>query len=273
MVLGRPSIHIRRFGELDERFVAWVKKSLLDCYEKFKETVPELVEVYLFQKEGQVRTFLREEKARLGVATSLDESFVTTHDAWTGIPRISICEEALINLPYKVRLGALHHEAGHSILHGSIEFYIVPPQFDLKETYIPSNLWQDVVFLASVAVKDYQVTKVLYEKSFVDDQFEFTTYFLKPSEEEKFTWSLASMSRHLKVVFLTSLMKSVACALPLVEDKRVGTKVKESISSYIEYLPEEDKMVLTKFLEPFKGLSGRFHEDLAIILKRISQNL
>ena len=272
---GTPQLCISKFGEVDEGFVQWVRDTLSECYEKVNVETLELVDVYLFEKEEYAKASMREDKMRLGIDTTLDEAFITTHDAWTGIPRIFICVETLNRIPYEVRRGALHHEATHSILHGSLEFYMISIPRDLQDLveklHPPSALIQGIIYLASVAVKDYEVTKLLYERGFIDDQVAFAAYFLQPSDEEMTAWVMASASSTTIILFLVSLMKSIACALPLADDGKWGGQISMAIKSYINYLPEEQKRTLLDIMKIFKNFTGQFHEDLRAILREITK--
>lgn len=267
-----PTLHISKLGTVGEDFELWVRNTLSECYAKMDFDVPELVEVCLFEKEAYARAYLRDEKARLSISTDLDESFPTSHDAWTGIPRISICVESLNRMPMKVRIGALHHEAAHSVLHGSIEYYLVSLyslQDLVKTLRLPPEFIQNLVFLASVAVKDYAVTKLLCEKGFVEDQVVFTTYFLEPSDEEMTSWAIASSSQAATILFLVSLMKSIACALPLSDDEKYRDKINTCIADYVKYLPTEQKKILLHVMGLFKTLTRSFQDDLATVLREI----
>lgn len=49
-----------------------------------------------------------------------------------------------------------------------------------------------LLYLISIAVKDYEVTKFLYDKGFVKDQVAYAKWVLKPSEEDMLSWEIAS---------------------------------------------------------------------------------
>lgn len=267
-----PKLHASKLGTVGEDFELWAGNTLSECYAKMDVEMPELVEVCLFEKEGYARAYLRDEKAKLGISTDLDETFPTSHDAWTGIPRISMCVESLNRMPMEVRIGALHHEAAHSILHGSIEYYLVNPYSlqDLVKTFrLPPAFTQSLVYLTSVAVKDYAATKLLYERGFIDDQVAFTTYFLEPSDEEMTSWAIASTSKAATTLFFASLMKSIACALPLSDDEKYREKINTCIVGYIDYLPTEQKKILLDVMGLFKTLTCSFQDDLKTVLKEI----
>lgn len=274
LVMGNlPRLHLSSLGIVDEDFVRWVTYVLSDCYEKIGAHLPELVEVRLFGTEGQSRASIRDDKMRLGIYTTLDENFISTHDAWSGIPKISICVETMSKLPSEIRRGILHHEAAHTVLHGSIEYYIVVIPSDLSELAtrlnLPTTFIQGILYLASIAVKDYQATKLLIEKGFIEDQVSFTTYFLKPSDEELTSWPIASISPITTMLYLVSLMKSIACALPLAQLKERRAEINEHIMFYLQFLPETQRNTLLRILRVFDVFKRGYHEDLNRLMREI----
>lgn len=269
----KPFIAIIKMGSIEEESIEHVKSVLDRCYRSIKGEKPDLVELYLFETEAHLNVFSRMEKERLGVRTNLDEAFLTTHDAWTGIPRILISLERAAETPEGVFEGALMHEAAHSVLHGSIEYYMptIPPKFmeaSLRLGLSP-QIVGDIVYLASLAVKDHEVTQLLRESGFAEDQVDFAIYFLRPSTEERAAWIVAERSPQTTILFMVSILKSLACALPLASDEKLSPSIQEGMSSALEYLPREHRDLLWDILSSFEGMSGNFSEDLNVLLDAI----
>lgn len=105
------------------------------------------VELIIHESREAMETFLRQEADRMGVA--VDASFPVVHEAWTGVPRIHIVPKELRQLG-DVGKAFLVHEAFHSILHGSLEYYVVT---------LPSSDdagWL-AAYIAATSIKDLEV--------------------------------------------------------------------------------------------------------------------
>lgn len=168
-----------------------------------------------------MNAFLTEEKRSLGIGTSaFESSFFAVHDAWRGTPRIMVAHDKILALPGLVSVGGLHHEVAHTVLHGSLEYYSfsVPTSLLRLERVgkIPRQMMRDILYLVSIAVKDCEVTRLLYEKGFVEDQVAYNRHFLEPSEEDHEAWDIAKENKTVRILFLVSILKTVFCAVPLL---------------------------------------------------------
>src|SRR4030065_76247 len=72
------------------------------------------VEIRVVDRESNIRALHKEDKVRLGIATSSDYDFICSHDTWRGYPRVICCMEKLAKLDRLARPGAIRHEAAHS---------------------------------------------------------------------------------------------------------------------------------------------------------------
>ena len=191
-----------------------------DCYRRFGSRVPYKIEIHVVDKEPSMRALLKEDKVRLGIATSGDEEFICSHDAWRGYPRVICCVEKLAKLNKSARVGAIRHEAAHSALHGSLEYYIFRIPDDCRHTAEIKGLdlpvLDQVLYYVSVAVKDFETTRFLIQHDFVGCQFAFALEWLQPSEKDKATWKLAQTNRAAKFIYLTTLLKPTLFAHPLL---------------------------------------------------------
>lgn len=274
----KPYLAVIRMGFIDDKTIKEIIRVLNRCYSVVKEAKkPDLVELHVFEKKAHLRLFLEKEKKRIGVGTGFDEAFLTMHEAWTGIPRILVCLERAEETPREVFEGALLHEAAHSILHGSIEYYLlnVSPSFiDFSLKFgLPVHAVRDIAYLSSLALKDNEVTKFLYENGFIEDQMSFIIYFLKPSAEEKATWVIAEKSPVTAILFLVSILKSLACALPLTCEKRYGAMIRREISSSTNFLSKGYRDFIWEILASFEKMQGEFSKDLDTLLGEVSNRL
>ncbi len=107
----------------------------------------DLVELIIHESREAMETFLRQEAERLGVV--IDASFPVVHEAWTGVPRIHVVPQELRQLG-DVGKAFLVHEAFHSILHGSLEYYIVTLPGSDEASWLAA-------YIAATSIKDLEV--------------------------------------------------------------------------------------------------------------------
>jgi len=230
--------------------IPWGAKSeiagaLRECYRRFGSRVPYKVEVHIVDSETTMQDLLKEEKLRLGITTSGDEGFICCHDAWRGYPRIIFCLERLAKLNRLARLGAVRHEAAHSVLHGSLEYYIFRIPEDCRHIAmikgIDSAVLDQALYFLSVAVKDFEATRFLVQHDYIGCQFAFALEWLKSSEEDKLAWKLAAANRQAKFVCATALLKPTLFAHPLLalpRSKRISLEQQVQLGARVEGLVE-----------------------------------
>jgi len=207
-------------GNIPWNFKREIESIFRDCYRHFGSRIPYKVEIHVVDREANMRALLKEDKMRLGMATDGDEEFVCAHDAWRGYPRVICSLDRLTKLNKLARLGAIRHEAAHSSLHGSLEYYIfkIPDecrhQATIKALELP--VLDQALYYVSVAVKDFEATRLLVQHDFIDSQFTFALEWLKPSEQSKSDWKLAQPDRQNKFIYLTTLLRPMLFAHPLL---------------------------------------------------------
>ena len=217
------------FGNVDAEEIDSIIQIIKECYTRLEPHSVMLLDLYLFERSSSLDIFMLEEYSKMGRSSSyMGQSFFAMHDAWHGTSRIFICLERTRNLPKLVKEGGIRHEVGHSVLHGSLEHYLlsIPLAFiELKESFeLPEKYILDLLYLISIAVKDYEVTRLLYHKGYVDCQACYAKYLLKPSEEEIAAWGLVKGEPLKEILYLMSCMKSIACAAPLLKDENMAER-------------------------------------------------
>jgi len=261
-------ITLTKFGFISESDSHFILKILNETFDRLQPHERELVDVLLFKKSSSLSAHLQQEYQQSGVMVDrFDDLFIAMHDAWRGIPRISVSLERLDQLPKQVVLGALRHEVGHAVLHGEIGYYLLPridvfDSLDLSKKYI-ANL----IYLISIAVKDYEVTRLLTSKGFEKDQKAYVDYLLIPSDEDVYTWFLASKKKATQVLFVVSCFKQLCSAVALNQDlyklpqvypflpKRLTTKMSKLLN-------EVQKFPLGKTIENIERLARLIYEEL-----------
>jgi hypothetical protein len=238
----------------------------------------EIVDICIFDKSSSMNAFMNEEKRKLGIETSaFEENFLAVHDAWHGTPRIMVAYDKLLEVPKLVGIGGLHHEVAHTVLHGYLEYYSFPmPIFLLeleRKEVISRQIMKDLIYLASVAVKDYEVTRLLYENGYVDDQVAYSEYYLKPSEEELEAWKLAEKNRIIRLLFLVSVLKTTCCAAPLLKDEKYGVEIFRTLTGSMSFLPAGLSAQLLKMVKSASEFGKDTHQNVRRLMKEIIDEL
>lgn len=252
-------IVVSKFGDVDDEKVRRLTEILKECYRRLEPHELPLVDLYLFKSSHAMNAFLSGERSMVGVISSpFDESFFATHDAWRGTPRITVCFERMDDLPELVQTGILRHEAGHSVLHGSIEYYIfsIPQSLDkASERFaIPRNFSFDLLYLTSIAVKDFEITKLLLDKGYFEDQVAYSRFLLSTSREDETAWEIANGNPARMALCLIGRLKELACAIalpPRLNESDVIGWIKDELF----YLPEDFQINLLKVAREFPKLA------------------
>jgi hypothetical protein len=268
-------IVFHKFGSLKKEFAEYILRTINGCYDKIKDYVVDIVDLILFEKSSIMNSYLNREKRNLGIKnSSFEASYFAVHDAWYGTPRIMVACDRMLTLPGLVRTGVLHHEVAHTILHGSLDFYSFPPPILLlKRKEIPRQIVADILYLVSVAVKDYEVTCLLYDNELVEDQVAYCKYILEPNEEDYEAWNLAKENNFARLLVLSSLLKPLCCAAPLLKDEKYSQEINESFVKAMSYLPSEFSVHVSNLIEATSEFGKNTHENVDLFIKRIIKEL
>jgi hypothetical protein len=231
---------ISRFGRVDNQEVNQIVATMKECYNRLAPHEVELVDLYIFERSSSVEAFLAEESKRVGVASSsFDELFFSMHDAWRGTPRVVVCLERMKKLSTLTQIGGIRHETGHSVLHGSLRHYIFPlppalidfaKRFELSQKYVTNML-----YLISIAVKDYEVSHKLHKHGYLEDQIALAKHMLEPTESDKTSWEISRGKADAEALCLISHLKSIGYATPFLTNQEIQHRIRESLS----YLPKK----------------------------------
>ena len=239
--MAKVELNVITSGRIPWGTKSEVAGALRECYRRFGSRVPYKVEVHIVDTETTMQDLLKEEKLRLGITTSGDEEFICTHDAWRGYPRIVFCFERLAKLNRLARLGAVRHEAAHSVLHGSLEYYIFRIPEDCRRIAmikaIDSTVLDQALYYLSLAVKDFEATRFLVQHDYIGCQFAFALEWLQPSEKDKSTWKSAAANRQTKFIYETALLKPTLFAHPLLalpRSKRISLEQQVQLGARVE---------------------------------------
>jgi len=270
-------IVVSKYGNIYDDEVDEILNIMLECYSRLMPHEVSLVDLYLFERSSSVEAFLRSECEELGVmVTPFAEAFFSTHDAWRGVPRVTICLEKVRALPKLVKLGGIRHEVAHTVLHGSLEYYLIQPPLPLLEMSnqfnLPLEYVRNILYLVSIAVKDYEATRFLYSRGYVEDQVEYVKFLLRVSEDDVTSWELSKGNPLLKALYLISILKTVGCAAPLLNDIRFGQEVKQLLVESLSHLPRKLSTIILKFAEEaFPTLGAGTLENIDSIMRKCDQ--
>jgi len=244
-------IFVSRFGKVDDEELDRIVRLMKECYGRLEPHEVELVDLYVFERSSSVDAFLAKEYKEVGVISApFDETFFAMHDAWRGTSRIILCVERMGGLPRLVREGGVRHEVGHSVLHGDLRYYLlsVPPMLlELSERFNFSREYAtNLLYLVSIAVKDYEVSRLLTERGYIEDQLAYARHLLTVSEGERLSWQISSGNPLAEILCLVSCLKDLSCALPFVVDERFREEIERNLRESLSYLP---KGHLTKLLD------------------------
>jgi hypothetical protein len=227
-----------------------------ECYCKFEPHNVSYVDLYLFEDHSCMKSFFDKERLNLGVLSmGFEDNFTAQHDAWRGTSRISICIDKFERLTKEVQVGTIRHEVGHSILHGSLEYYILPITL-IKNIATRSGMSEDFTLsflnLISIAVKDYEVTRFLSKKGCLNDQIAYSKNNMITSEEDKLTWLLSGNNSLAKIMCILSRFKDVCCIAPFLEEKISGNELLDQVIHSLSYMGNQTVnkilLILTDYL-------------------------
>ena len=273
-------------GNVSGNFKKEVSEILNDCYKQFGKLVPYKIEVYVFDTEENLNSFLREEKFKLGMSfNTVDNTSACTSEVLRGYPRLLICVDRLSGYSKLGRAGAIRHEAAHTILHGALEYSIFQIPEDCRHTAmvkgIESEKLEEVFFQLSMGVKDFEATKLLIEHDFINCQFAYALEWIRPAEDDKTAWNISRTNRQTRFVYESALMRPILFSNPLLalpKSKKVPAEDQIQLSAKIEQMismlgeTEENKVLkiagtIIEVLidDTHKNIDSAFHQLINLI--------
>lgn len=256
----QPKIIVSKFGKIKSQEADYILSMAKECYGRLEPHDTALVDVYVFKKSLSMDAFMAKESKTVGVVSSpFNELFFAMHDAYRGTSRIIICLERMKKLPTFVKMGGIRHEVGHSVLHGSLLYYLLPVPvalLDLVKRYkVSLVLANNLSYLISIAVKDYEVSRLLKDKGYVEDQLAYVKHLLTITESDKLSWEISKGKPSLKTLCLVSCLKTAGCAAPFLFDKKFTEEIKRLLEESLFYLPRDHSTrLLNIILEGFPSL-------------------
>jgi hypothetical protein len=249
----QPTIIVSKFGNVKANRIGQILEIMKECYYRLMPHDVIILDLCVFERSSSLDAFLRKEYREVGVVSApFDELFFAMHDAWRGTPRISLCLERMEKLPRSVWLGGIRHEVGHSVLHGNLQYYLIPmpvplltfaDRFDLSRDHVTS-----ILYLISIAVKDYEVTRLLHERGYAKDQKAYAKHLLVASESDRLSWHIARGNPLAEILCLVSCLKSAAVAAALLDDDEFGREMQRHLTESLHYIPAQYRLLLLEIV-------------------------
>ena len=274
-----PKIVVSKFGDVENREIDYTLKIVEECYSRLKPHEIELVDLCVFEKSSSMSAFMAKESKEVGVASaSFSELFFAMHDAFRGTSRIILCLERMKKLPLLVQYGGIRHEVGHSVLHGSLLYYVLPLPPALSDlvnlSIISREYATNLLYLISIAVKDYEVSRLLYGRGYVEDQTAYAKHLLEATETDKRAWQLAMGKPLAEILCLVSCLKSAVCATPFLLGKTFSEGMKTLLRENLSYLPTNSSTsLLNMILENFSSLGTDTLSNINQVASVVVENI
>ena len=275
----RPRIVVSRFGEVETRELDHILDVVEECYHRLEPHEVDLVDLYVFKRSSSMDAIVAKESKEVGVVSSpFDGLFFAMHDAYRGTSRIIICLERLKKLPRLVQMGGIRHEVGHSVLHGSLLYYLLPlppALIDLVARFnVPREYATNLLYLISIAVKDYEVSRLLYRHGYVEDQKAYAKHLLVVTEDDKLAWEMSRGKPLAEILCLVSYLKAVGGVAPVLVEKKCGDDVRRLLAESPSYLPAHLSASLRKvILDDFPTLGTDTISNINHIARSVMKNL
>ncbi|MFB0501945.1 MAG: hypothetical protein ACETVP_05685 [Candidatus Bathyarchaeia archaeon] len=272
-------IVVSKFGKVRDEEMQRVIEVMEECYNRLAPHDVAIVDLYYFERSSSVDAFLAKESAEVGVVSKpFDELFFAMHDAWRGTSRIILCLERMERLPRLVRMGGIRHEVGHSVLHGSLRYYLLslPPELlDVSERFnLSLEYATNLLYLISIAVKDYEVSRLLHERGYVEDQVAYVKHVLAVSESDVLSWKISREKPLAEVLCLISYLKTASCAVPFLLNKTFGEAMRRRVTESLSHFPAHYSTLLMKTaLEGFSSMGVDTLNNIDHVTRLIAENI
>ncbi|WP_455278219.1 hypothetical protein [[Eubacterium] cellulosolvens] len=232
-------IIIQNFGKIPQEEKLEIQSTMEEFYQRLKFHDLEIVDLIIFENSSLMQAYSRLQQDSIGVySTGSETGFIASHEAWTGIPRILVCFERLKKLEPIMKQAILRHEAAHSVLHGSPEYYIFQIPRSLSKAAEIFNLTREllieILYLVSIAVKDYEVTKLLTSYDYVEDQMAYSSYFIKPRKDDLQAWKMSEGNFKKESLCLLSRLKDLTCFIAAHANQKIDYSI---IEKHLDYFP------------------------------------
>lgn len=279
MMYVMPTQNIILNGYVPQQYEKQLRQTLDDCYLRLGAPKCGQVEVHIVDTASRMEAFLHKEKTELGIDTIGEESFLCTHDAWRGVPRLLICIERLSQISKAASFGVIRHEVAHTILHGDPLYYMFTINNECQTLAqakaIDMVVLKQIVYYISVAVKDFEVTRFLVNHNYIECQAAFALeQLLKVTEDDKLAWRLAKSNPKARALYLAAQLKPLLFTHPLLAVADNREQLTKSVLSMLEHMGQAEQTRLFQFANWLaEQLKYDTHSNIGIVLTTLLKQL
>jgi hypothetical protein len=127
---------------------------------------------------------------------------------------------------------------------------------------------QQVLYYCAIAVKDFEVTRLLLRQDYRECQVASAQALSLPGEDDKLAWLLARCNRQARLLFFTGQLKTLLLSWPLEAAGLLSLeKLADSILGYIE--PAERKALLDLAADITGQLGEDTHDNVRLTLRQV----
>jgi hypothetical protein len=270
-----PRIALEVYGSVPQERARAILEEVEACYRALTLPPPEAVSLCLFDTLARWREYAARRREEAGVVAAGEEGFLTTHEAWEGTPRLSVCLERLEAQSPLVQQGALHQVVAHSVLHGRPDFYrFAVPRSLIAESQargVELEILQQILYFVAIAIKGYQAVSLLVEHRFIQDQVALASYQLETGEDSVVLWKMARWEPRARLLYLSAQLKPLLYLRPLLP---YAPELAGAGRAMLSHLPPEEVERLEGLVEELAAsASGDTHRDvsagLSLVLSRL----
>lgn len=222
-----------------------------------------------------MKIFLDREAQSAGVERGFAEvEFSSYHWAWEGWPCIAVCADVCNHQDITVWKGEIEHESAHSILHGELAYYSFLPPLEfvnvLEANEFDDKLRHLIFYYLTMAIKDYEVTRLLVKHGVLENQIRMHRFHLERSHEEKTIWDNLQKRVDPKVEIIATIndLKILASALPLLEH---NSCIGEAVDGFLSIITMRAKKMLDNLFNSFNNLGTDTHINVETIAKTVGK--
>ena len=235
------NIAIKCYGDVSEASATEISNIVTESYPKLGEPMGGSMSIEVFEK-GE------------------EQNFFCTHDALEGHPRVRIFLDRYLQIPRLVGLAGIRRQIVHSIIHGSLKYYLVKFPEALKSTIkdyeMSYEFGTSVLYSISMTAKEYEATVFLYRHGFRDEQMAYANYMLSPCQEEVLAWKLSAANTTSRILYLMAIIRDISCAIPLLQEGSVANDINMLIDTKTAHLDSEYRTLITGIAQEVAGFMG-----------------
>ena len=166
----------------------------------------------------------------------------------------------------------IRQQVAHSVLHGAPEYYLVTLSRNLvqkgRERGLSPVALQQLLYFVAIAIKDYEVVRLLVTHGYVSCQAALMFHQLEASDEDRLAWRMAQLNPVARLICLASQLKLMLAICPLLEKPAIAPALLQQARSMLGFLPlqEQDKLwALTQQIAA--ALGDDTHQNMATALQ------